>query len=369
MTLSADRGTIAEIPILRVGALASADLCRHDLGRMRALVGAAMSRRSHIALPIAARLVDRLSHSWLARQADSYLEEIRDVASLLGRPGAFFLNAVYEWSCSTSIGAAPAGDGARMIRVLDWGLSGLGRHVVIARHDTPHGPFYNATWPGYAGVVTGMAPGRFSAAINQAPRVPVTGCTPLDGAITRLRFLLSQDTVLAGHLLRNVFEAAPDYAAAVAMLMEAKVALSAPALFALSGIAPDEGCVVEAIGRERRLHPIAERAGGALGIANQWLSPDLKGQARNQSTTLAPRLPPEANNAARRALVTRLQAGAFQGSADLVEPVLNSHTVMVISANAGRGEMIVEALDPPPGEILPRVVARRSVRDPVRAAA
>jgi hypothetical protein len=33
----------------------------------------------------------------------------------------------------------------------------------------PAGDYYSATWPGFVGVLTAMAPGRFSAAINQAP--------------------------------------------------------------------------------------------------------------------------------------------------------------------------------------------------------
>lgn len=350
---------LPEIPLVDVRRLASADLCRHDLERVRDLVGAALSRRSHLLLPLATRFIDRVSHSWLKRQTDFYLEEIRHVAALLERPGAFFLNTVYEWACSTSVAADPAGDGARMIRVLDWGLSGLGRHVVIARHETPHGPFYNATWPGYAGVLNAMAPGRFAAAINQAPRVPVLGIRLVDDIITHLRVLASDDTMLASHLLRRVFEEAADFAAAVAMLADDRIAIAMPALFALAGSAPDELCIVEALGRERRVH--RGRGADVLGMANQWLSPDLKGRARNEAVTTAPPMTAEANNAARRAIIRRLQETSSIGSADLPEPVLNSQTVMVVVANARRGEMTVEALDPPPGQLMPRAVARRAL--------
>src|SRR5260221_2035202 len=119
---------LPEIPLVDVRRLASADLCRHDLERVRDLVADALSRRSHVLLPLATRFIDRVSHSWLARQADYYLEEIRHVAELLERPGAFFLNTIYEWACSTSAAADPAGAGARMIRVPDWGLSRLWPH-------------------------------------------------------------------------------------------------------------------------------------------------------------------------------------------------------------------------------------------------
>lgn len=353
--------SIADIPLIDVDAHASAAMCRHDLDRMQALVRSALGRRSHFVLPYVTRFVDHISHAWLNRQADSYLDEIRHVAGLLGRPGAFFLNAVYEWSCSTSVGPAPSGCGARMIRVLDWGLAGMGKHAVIARHATKFGAFYNATWPGYAGVVNAMAPGRFCAAINQAPRVPILGLGPLDEMITRLRLFTSNDTTLASHLLRRVFETAPDYRAAVEMLSDQKVLLAAPALFMLSGIEPDEGCVIEAFGKERRIHRTDEAPGAVLGIANQWLSADLKGKARNESVTVAPALKPEANNALRRKMITDFQKGEFHGSSDLAEPVLNSQTVMVMIGNAGSGELAIETLDPPRGEILPKLVAQRSL--------
>lgn len=354
---------IAEIPVLEVGRLASADLCRQDPERARLLVDAALSHRSHLLLPLMTRLLDRISLAWLLRQTDPYLEEIRHVASFIGSPGAYFLNTVYEWACSTSVGADPAGDGARMIRVLDWGLAGLGRHVVIARQETAHGHFYNATWPGYAGVLTAMAPGRFSAAINQAPRVPVSGIQIIDQLVTRLRVLRSNDTVLASHLLRRVFETAPDFAAALAMLADPRIKLAMPALFVLAGVEPHEGCVIEAKGGERWVHRMDRDASNALGVANQWLSPDLRGLARNELETSGAPMTAELNNSTRQAAVRALQQGEFRGAADLAEPVLNSHTVMVVVANARRGEMTVEALDPPRQSIIPRVVARRALRD------
>jgi hypothetical protein len=356
---NAPRGA-AEIPVIPVGRLPSLELCLRAPEGVRALVAEALSRRSHPLLPVATRLIDRLSQSWLARQPNPYLDEISQVAAAIGRPGAFFLNTVYEWACSTSVAADPAFGGARMIRVLDWGLSGIGRHVVVARHATAHGPFYSATWPGYAGVLTGMAPGRFAAAINQAPRVPALGYRVLDEIVTRLRVLRARGTLPATHLLRRAFEKARDFAAALDILADERVDVAMPAIFAVAGTEPDQCCIVEALGTLRRLHPAA--AGGACAAANQWLSSDLAGRPRNHALTTGAPTTPEANNAARARMIGALQRGAFAGAADLREPVLNSHTVMVVAANARRGEMTVEALDPPAGSILPRVVARAEIR-------
>lgn len=307
---------VLDIPLVDVGHLPSGDLCRHDLARARALLREVLGSDSHPLLPYVTGLLDRVSHSWLVRQANPYLEEIRDVAAVLRRPGAYFLNTVYEWACSTSV--APDVDGGqRMIRVLDWGMPGLGRNAVVARHAAEPGPFYSATWPGYVGVLTGMAPGRFSAAINQAPKMPVYGLEIVDEVVGRLRVLRSRGAMPGTHLLRQAFERAPDYAAAVEMLCDESVTLAMPALFTLAGIEAGEGCVIEAFGDERRIHQSAHTENGALGVANQWLSTDLEGKARNHAVGTGPA--------------------------------------------AGRGEMRVEGLEAAAGSVIPRVVARRSI--------
>ena len=356
MTLEA----IADIPVFEVGLLPSADLCRQNLPRVHNLIDEALSRRSHLLLPLAARLLDRVSHSWLLRQANPYLEEIRQVASAVGRPGAYFLNTMYEWTCSTSAAPDPDGAGARMIRVLDWGLSGIGGHIVIARHDTAYGAFFNPTWPGYAGVVTAMAPGRFAAAINQGPRMPVLGMQLLDDIVTHLRVLAACGAVPAAHLLRRTFEGAADFERAIEILSNEAVTIAMPALFVVAGVEPEQCCVVEAWGSNRRVHYAGTTAPLGVGVANQWLSPDLAGRARSARGTTTH---PEANNSARRTIITQLQKGAFHGASDLPEPVINRSTVMVVTANAQQGQMTVEALDPAVGQTIPRVIARRALRE------
>jgi hypothetical protein len=349
---------LREIPLIEVGARAAADLCRADVARVEALIAGALA--SHPLFPLAVRLGDRVSRSWLERSGNPYLGEIRDVADQLRAKGAYFLNIIYEWACSTSAARDPSGGGARMIRVLDWGLSGLGRHVVIADHASPVGRFLSATWPGYAGVLTAMAPGRFSAAINQAPRIPIGGLVIIDEVVAHLRMLCRSGTLPAAHLLRQVFETAPDFAAAVARLTDRAVDLAAPAIFTVAGVEADEACVVEAIGRERRLHR-SDAATGIVGVANDWLSRDLSGKPRIHAAAWSKDMSPADNNRLRRGSVCALQAGPFRGTVDLAEPVLNEHTVIVAAMNARRGEMIVEALDPLAPGNLPVVVAQRRI--------
>jgi hypothetical protein len=352
---------MAQIPLTDIGTRGAADLFDVHAERGAALFDTALA--AHPWLPLAARLGDATSRRWLERQGNPYLDEIRHIARRLDRPGVYFLNLVYEWACSTSAALDPSGLGMRLIRVLDWGLTGIGQYLVLARHETPHGPFLDPTWPGYAGVLTALAPGRFAAAINQAPRVPISGARWLDEAWGRARMLRLESAIPAAHLLRHVCETAPDYTGAAAMLADESVLLAMPALFTLAGAARGEACVIEGLGRLRRVHRAAAADGFAIGVANDWLNGDWPGVPRRHAVEWSSSASPRENNRVRRRAICALQAGAFSGAADLAPPVLNGHTVLVASANAATGAMIVEALDLAPGAgAMPRVVARRELQ-------
>jgi hypothetical protein len=106
--------------------------------------------------------LDTISSSWLRRSPSPYIRELEEIAAIAGRPGVWLVNASYEWGCTTRVDAAGA---PSLWRTLDWPFRGLGRHVEIALQEGPAGPFYNVTWPGAAGALTALAPGRFAAAI------------------------------------------------------------------------------------------------------------------------------------------------------------------------------------------------------------
>jgi hypothetical protein len=135
-----------------------------------------------------------------------------------------------------------------------------------------------------------------------------------------------------------------------------------PALFTLSGVRYGEAAIVEAVDRRRRVHRASAADGFTIGVANDWLGEGWAGEPRRHAAEWSQAMSPRENNRIRRSAVCALQRGAFSGAADLAPPVLNGHTVMVASANAASGEMIVEALDlPPESGALPRVVARRAL--------
>src|SRR5580693_3813706 len=150
--------------------------------------------------------LDGAARHWLTRSCSPYVPEIAQIAAALGFPGVWLLNGSYQWSCTS---LAREEDGVPWLaRTLDWPFPGLGRHVEIARMRGPAGAFDAVTWPGFVGVLTGSAPGRFAACINQAPlrrRTRHPWLRPYDMALNalatgRIRFTPPD------HLLREVFE-------------------------------------------------------------------------------------------------------------------------------------------------------------------
>ena len=114
-----------------------------------------------------ARLADPLARWWLRRSASPLVGEIDSIARALRRPGIWLLHGAYAFGCTAL--ADESEDGPVLRRTLDWPFPGLGRLVEVTRQRGAAGEFLSVTWPGFAGVLTAVAPGRFAASINQAP--------------------------------------------------------------------------------------------------------------------------------------------------------------------------------------------------------
>jgi hypothetical protein len=242
----------------------------------------AIARRRYT--PAGLLLGDAISRRWLARNASPLGAEIAAVAGVLGRPGAHLLNLSYEWACTC--GLRDAGPEAPlMLRVLDWDLEGLGETLCVIRQQGPAGAWLHIGWPGFAGAITALAPGRFAVAINQPP-LPLTRL----GAAARRRGAalagLLTDWAAArpaawrsralppAHLLRQVCDTAPDYATALRLLRETPMAASAA--FTLAGTAPGEAMVIERAGAAHAVHP----ADPVVAVANHWDGLDHPGAPR-----------------------------------------------------------------------------------------
>jgi hypothetical protein len=188
--------------------------------------------------------LDGASRRWLTRSCSPYVPEIAQIAAALGFPGVWLLNGSYQWSCTS---LAREEDGVPWLaRTLDWPFPGLGRHADVVRAKGTAGEYFSITWPGYASVLTAMAPCRFSACINQAPmwrRTRHPWLRIYDLAANALYTWVSIRHMPPDQLLRQVFETCETYAAAKSVLETTPVAR--PVIYTLIGCAPGERCVIE----------------------------------------------------------------------------------------------------------------------------
>jgi len=267
--------------------------------------------------------IDKIAADYLRRSGSPYRKELERVVDILGFPGAMTLNMSYLFACTAA--TEPDVSGAPSIRrSLDWPFHGLGKCVEIARQAGPAGEFYNVTWPGAVGVLTAMAPGRFCASINQAPMQRRTASTlgfAYDFAVNLKNALAREGDWPPDHLLRYVFEHAPDFASAVEIL--SREPLARPALFAIAGAEPGETALIERTERDARIYR------GAVVVANDWQEPHAGWQARMNRE----------NNVARIAKMR--ECGPSDQLFDWVQfPVLNRLTRLVVEMSAiGEGRL------------------------------
>ncbi|HYD15018.1 MAG TPA: hypothetical protein VEA77_01325 [Hyphomicrobium sp.] len=308
------------IPVLDTGpGFAIETLLAHE-ARAHALLDLATG-----ALPSAAlRQLDNVSRRWLAKWENAHLPEIDAIATRLARPGAYFLSVNYEWACTCRVAPGANRKSARLVRVLDWRTPGLGRNVIAARVKSPRGPFVTLTWPGYTGVLTGMAPGRFSAALNQAPMRKAIGFYVLDWAVSRRRVWTMPHPTPA-HLLRSVFEQATDFAEARERLTNSPI--STPAIYSLAGIRAGETIIIERTETEARVHV------GPNVAANHWEAPGWRGRSRGQ------------RSAERASMMHRIIPEVVPDFSWLAPPILNPTTRVVMVSDAAEGRLVAQGFE------------------------
>lgn len=309
------------IPVLETGPDFPLATLRAYKDRTHALLDSASRRYPRSLLAT----LDKVSRAWLARWNNTHLAEIDSIARLLGRPGAYFFSVNYEWACTCRAAPSPDGSSARLIRVLDWKSPGLGANLICAKvTGADAGPFALMTWPGYTGVLQVMAPGRFSAALNQAPMRNATGLFYIDWAANRRR-IWKMPYPTPAHLLRKVAEEAPSFEEAQRMLVE--LPISTPAIFTLAGVSADETAVIERTEREARTHH------GPQAAANHWQTSGWSGHSRGEKS-------------ADRARIMSGVDAAFDPSFPwLVPPILNDNTRLAMVADAKVGRMMAQGFE------------------------
>lgn len=317
MQLEAPRSKLPAIPLVEVGPDFAYETLELEFDRAQQLFDAATHRLPRFVLTS----LDGVSRRWLERWDHAHLAEIDRIAARVGRPGAYFLSVNYEWGCTCRVGPSPDGSTARLVRVLDWATPGLGRHIMAARVNAKAGPFYCMTWPGYTGVIQGMAPGRFSGALNQAPIRRTTGVVPADWAAARARVWQSPHPT-AAHVMREVFETARNFADAKRMLETRPIA--APAIFSIAGMKAGETAVIERREHEAHVHA------GPTTAANHWQAPGWHGTPRGS------------DSAGRARNMHAVVPDLDPGFAWLAPPILNARTRLVMMADAAAGRMVAQ---------------------------
>ena len=313
---------------------------RQSAARARALRDSCLSFFPSPALPLMPAL-DRLSRRALQRSCSPYFAEIAEIAAALDFSGVWLLNASYQWGC-TSRACEDEGE-AWLIRTLDWPFRGLGRHTELAQMGGECGDFVSVTWPRYVGVLTASAPGRFAAALNQAPqwrRTRHRWLRPYDYASNAPRGAASAGCMLPDQLLRYAFETCADFAAARRLLETTPVAR--PAIYTLVGVSARERCVIE-----RTETDFCSREDDTC-AANDWVPcrPGWEGRIGMRRFLSSSSADAAAHSRARR---ERLAAWNGSPAADgfgwVREPVLNPYTRLAVAMCPARGVLRVAGYD------------------------
>lgn len=276
-----------------------------------------------------ARLADPLARWWLCRSASPLVGEIDAIARTLGRPGVWLLHGAYAFGCTAL--AAESSEGPVLRRTLDWPFPGLGKLVEVTRQRGPAGEFLNVTWPGFAGVLTAIAPGRFAASINQAPmrrRTSAGWLLWLDYVLNAVAAFFTSSRPPPEHVLRRAFETCATFDEACRLLARAPVAR--PVLYLVAGLASGERMLIERDGDRTRLYR------DDTVVANAW---------RDHSHGWQPRVcgegKPVENNRRRVAAMAACADVHPPGLEWVAPPVANACTRVAAEMCAATGRLVV----------------------------
>lgn len=205
-------------------------------------------------LGLAAALVSDASRAVIPEE---YWDEMEGLAQQIGIPvdevvcGNLYYDAMKAVLVGCTAFAVDASNGPLHARNLDWHSENdaLRRFTLSTRFvGGAAGEFTTVGWPGFVGVFSGVAPGRFSVTLNAA-----MSDEPLQTAMPVV------------FLLRQVLEQARDFAAAVRTLMEAPVA--SDSLLLVAGVKPGEMAVIE---RTPRRGEVRFAVDGRIFVTNHY---------------------------------------------------------------------------------------------------
>jgi hypothetical protein len=289
-----------------------------ERGRLDLLLKSAARTYTRLGLVLA----DRLTKSWARKLRSPYADSVRELDRQMDQPGAHLLNYSYEWGCTTGAFDDAISGGTTMLRTLDWPFDGLGCALIVARQQGTAGPYLVVTWPGFAGVLTAMAPGRFAAAINQPP-LPFPHLGKAAGWLANRLLAGRSRAIPPDHLLRLAFDTCGSFDEAVALVRDTPICL--PAIITIAGANPGQ-------------HIVIERTPGSAFL------PDLPVAANHWAATGTPKgKPRNPSSRERRLAMTTVLGGTPDWSLGWVrEPVIQPDTRLVAMANPHTGRLVVQ---------------------------
>lgn len=318
----------AELPNVPVFDLRRGGMSRHVVERRAQVL--ALREACIDWLPagaLVARLGDPLARNWLGRTGSPLVSEIGAVVDATGCSGIWLLHGAYAFGCTAFVDESERGPVLK--RTLDWPFPRLGQLVEIAEQDGPAGDYLNVTWPGFSGVLTAVAPGRFAASINQAPmrhRTKIDALRWVDYAFNAVGAFCSSGRVPPEHLLRHVFETCATFDEALHLLETTP--LARPVLFTLVGCRPGERAVVERDGEATRTWR------DETAVANAWRNLTAGWRPRVAGTGL-----PNENNVQRRAAMLAADHSSCFGWAK--PPIVNACTRLTVEMCPNDGHLAV----------------------------
>jgi hypothetical protein len=332
---------------------------RESAAKARALRDACLRFLPPAGLPLVPAL-DWLSRRALVRTRSPYVAEIAQIAAALDVSGVWLLNAAYHWGCTAR--ACEHAGVPWLLRTLDWPFQGLGRHAEIAHMRGAGGDFFSVTWPGYVGVLTAMAAGRFAAALNQAPmwrRTRHPWLRPFDLAANAVSAAAEAGRMPPDQLLRRAFEVCDDFAAARRLLEATPVAR--PVIYTLVGCGTGERCVIE-----RTQSDFVTRSEDTC-AANDWVPcrPGWEGRIGTRRFLASSFAEAAGLSRARREALARWNGPLSAMRFDWVqEPVLNPYTRLAVAMSPASGILGAVAYEVT-GKLLPEAVARTGEAEPL----
>lgn len=327
------------IPIIDIRQGSPVDLVHQRKDKLKQVLKGIKSQfgiASRLLLPPLYAVLDFLSRRWLKKTGNPYRGEIEQISKVMKQKGLVAQNMAYEWSCcTTGVMKTPQTATPQLVRVMDWIVPDMGKNIVVAHQAGKAGDFYNITWPGLSGVLNGVAPGRFAAAINQAPmRRGLLGNIVTDWMKNHIRMFKSKG-LPPPHLLRKAFETAASYEDAKKMLVTEPVCM--PVMYTLSGVNPGEGCVIErledrAIVREMkddRVFVTNHFQTNLNGVGEGWMPRGFDNHARAEATKdIAPE-----------------SVGVDKGFDWYKAPIANKFSVLAMVADAKTGDFHLVGTD------------------------